>query len=219
MTKFNLKVQTRTATGKKNKNLRRQGIVPANIFGKGLDSQSVQVKLQEFDRIYKQAGETTLVYLSVDDETKERPTLVNNIDLDPVTGSKLHIDFHQVNLKEKVTTHVPVEIIGESEAIINNLGSLVNSISEIEVEALPTDLPEAIQFDISSLREVGDHLKVSQAIAVKDVEITTDPELTVVSIAELQKEEELPVAETEEATESTSETKEETPATETPSAE
>lgn len=209
MTKFTLKVQTRTATGKKNKQLRRQGIVPANIFGKDLESQSVQIKLQEFDRIYKQSGETSIIYISVDDENKERPVLVNNIDFDAVTGSKLHVDFHQVNLKEKVTAHIPVELIGESEAIINNLGSLVHSVSEIEVEALPTNLPEAIQFDISSLKEVGDHLKVSNALTIEDVEIMTDPDITVVSISELQKEEETPVVETEET--EAAEGKEETP--------
>ena len=201
MTKHILKAQKRTVTGKKNNQIRKQGWLPANLFGKEIDSQAIQVKATEFDRVYKEAGETSIVYVQVGEEAKERPTLVTSIAFNPLSGQKFHVDFHQVNLKEKVTAHVPVELIGESEIVKSGAGVLVESISEIEVEALPTHIPEKIVFDISSLNEIGDHLKVSVAHVDSDVEIKTDPELIVVSIAEPEKEEEVIAPEAEAGTE------------------
>lgn len=201
MTKHVLKAQKRTVTGKKNRQIRKQGWLPANLFGKEIDSQAIQIKSVDFDRVYKEAGETSIVYIQVDEEGKDRPTLVTSIAFNPVSGQKYHVDFHQVNLKEKVTAHVPVELIGESELVKAGEGVLVESINEIEVEALPTHIPEKIVFDISSLKEIGDHLKVSLAKVDADVEIKTDPELIVVSLAEPEKEEVLPTPEAEGATE------------------
>lgn len=198
-----LKADKRTVLGKKIKQLRRQGIVPGNVFGKGVDSQSIQVNSTEFNRVYKEAGETSLVWLKIEGEAKDRPTLITGVAFNPINGEKLHIDFHQVNLKEKVTANVPVEIIGESELINSNLAVLSQSLNEIEVEALPTDIPESITFDISSLKEIGDQLKVSDAKVSADVEIKTDPEQMVVSLQEPQKEEEPLVTEAEVSEEAT----------------
>jgi large subunit ribosomal protein L25 len=195
MQKFTLKAENRKIIGKKIKQLRRQGIVPANLFGKTIDSQAIQVNAVEFNRVYKEAGETSLVWVKVEGEEKERPTLVTAVHFNPITGDKLHIDFHQVNLKEKVTANVPVEIIGESELVNSNAAVLSQSLNEIEVEALPTDIPENITFDISSLKEIGDHLKVSDAKVGAEVEIKTDPEQIVVALQEPMKEEVIPVEE------------------------
>jgi len=190
MQKFILKAEKRTVLGSKVKQLRRTGVVPANLFGKTIESQSIQVNAVEFNRVYKEAGETSLIWVSVDGEDKERPTLVTSVHFNPMTGDKLHVDFHQVNLKEKVTANVPVEIIGESELVNTNVAVLSQSLNEIEIEALPTEIPESITFDISSLKEIGDHLLVSDAKVGADVEIKTDPEQMVVSLQEPQKEEE-----------------------------
>ena len=197
MTKYNLEAQKRELFGKKLKKLRRQGILPANLFGKTTDSTAVQLKLREFERVYKEAGETSVVYVKVEGEEKERPVLISNLHFDPITDLKLHVDLHQVNLKEKVTANVPVEILGEVELIKTGEAVLNQSINEIEVEALPTDIPESITFDISGFKEIGDHLNVSDAKVPAAVEITTDMELVVVSLSEPQKEEvvEVPVEE------------------------
>lgn len=197
MTKYLLNAEKRTITGKKISKLRKEGLLPGNLFGKNVESQAIQVKLRDFEKIYKDSGETGIVYVKIDSETKERPTLVSGISFNPISGQKLHVDLHQVNLKEKVTAHVPVEIIGECELIKSGAASLVTSLNEIEIEALPTDIPESITFDISIFKEVGDHLKVSDAKVSSGVEIKTDPEITVVSIAEPEKEE--VVVEAEEA--------------------
>lgn len=190
MQKYILKADKRTVLGSKVKQLRRAGIVPANLFGKTIESQAIQVNAIDFNRVYKEAGETSLVWVKVEGEDKERPTLVTSVAFSPMTGDKMHVDFHQVNLKEKVTANVPVEIIGESELISSNMAVLSQSLNEIEIEALPTEIPESIVFDISALKEIGDHLLVSDAKVGAEVEIKTDPEQMVVSLQEPQKEEE-----------------------------
>ena len=195
MQKFILKADKRTVLGSKVKQLRRTGVIPANLFGKTIESQAIQVNGVEFNRVYKEAGETSLIYVKVEGEDKERPTLVTSVHFNPITGDKLHVDFHQVNLKEKVTANVPVEIIGESELVNSNEAVLSQSLNEIEIEALPTEIPESITFDISSLKTVGDHLLVSDAKVSADVEIKTDPEQMVVSLQEPMKEEVIPVEE------------------------
>jgi len=192
MTKFTLQAQKRDLFGKKLNKIRKQGILPANLFGKQVDSTSIQFNLKDFDRVYKEAGETSVVYVSVDGENKERPVLISNIHMNPVTDAKLHVDLHQVNLKEKVIANVPVEITGESEHIKLGTAVLNTLINEIEVEALPTDIPENITFDISALKEIGDSLKVSDAKIPSGVLLKTDPEQIVVSLSEPQKEEEAP---------------------------
>jgi large subunit ribosomal protein L25 len=190
MNKFNLKAEKRTVLGSKAKKLRRQGIIPSNVFGKTIESQAIQVSQVEFNRVYKEAGETSLIWLKLEGEDKERPTLVTAVTNNPITGDKLHVDFHQVNLKEKVNANVPVEVVGEAQMIKDGLAVLDNNLHEIEVEALPTDIPESIIFDISVLKEIGDHLKVSDVKLPEGVTLVTDPEATVVALGALQKEEE-----------------------------
>lgn len=190
MNKFVLKAEKRTLLGSKVKKLRRQGIVPANVFGHDVESLAIQVSAVEFARVYKNAGETSLIWIKVESEDKERPTLVKGLTNNPVSGQRMHVDFHQVNLKEKVTANIPVEITGECQLIKDGLAVLDTNIQEIEVEALPTDLPESIVFDISDLLEIGAQLKVSDVKLPAGVTLITDPETTVVAIGAPQKEEE-----------------------------
>lgn len=190
MNKFVLKAEKRLLLGSKVKKLRRQGLIPANVFGHGVESQAIQVSAVEFARVYKDAGETSLIWLNVEGEAKERPTLIKALTNNPITGQKLHVDFHQVNLKEKVTANVPVEVIGESQLVKDGLAVLDTNVQEIEVEALPTDIPESIVFDISALKEIGDHLKVSDVKVSANVTVLTDPEKIVVALGAPMKEEE-----------------------------
>lgn len=190
MNKFILKVEKRVLLGSKVKKLRRQGIIPANVFGHSVESQAVQLSEVEFNRVYKQAGETSLIWIKIEGEDKERPTLVKGVTNNPVTGKKYHVDFHQVNLKEKVTANIPVEVMGEAQMVKDGLAVIDINIHEIEVEALPTDLPENIVFDISVLKEIGDSLKVSDVKVPAGVTVLTDAEITVIALGAPQKEEE-----------------------------
>ncbi|KKS94160.1 MAG: 50S ribosomal protein L25 [Candidatus Collierbacteria bacterium GW2011_GWB1_44_6] len=189
MNKFVLKVEKRVLLGSKVKKLRRQGIIPANVFGRTVESQAIQVPSVDFARVYKDAGETSLIWLKIDGEDKERPTLVKGVTNNPITGTKLHIDFHQVNLKEKVTANVPVEVIGETQMVKEGLAVLDINLHEIEVEALPTDIPENVTVDISSLMEIGDNVKVADLKVPTEVTILTDPEQLVLALGAPQKEE------------------------------
>lgn len=189
MSKFLLNIQKRDILGSKVKQLRKQGVIPGVIFGKGVTSQPISVKSTSFQKIFKEAGETNIIYLKVDGEQKERPTLVSSYSMSPVANDFVDINFHQVDLNEKVTANVPLEMVGESETIKSGLAILSQSLHEIEVECLPTEIPEKIEIDLSKLVSVGDNIKVSDIAISKDVEIKTDMESLIVSLSEPQKEE------------------------------
>ncbi|MBI2611567.1 50S ribosomal protein L25 [Candidatus Gottesmanbacteria bacterium] len=198
MEKYSLKAKKRTVTGRKVKNLRKQGILPANIYGKKVKSIAIEVAAADFLNIFSKAGETGLVEVGVDGEV--RPVLIHNIAYDPVYSKPIHVDFLQVSLKEKVTTHVPIEFVGEAPAVVNKIGVLLKQISEVEVEALPGDLPERIDIDVNKLTEIDQLIKVADIKIAAAVKILTPAETTIVQVAPLvSKEAERQAAEEEAA--------------------
>lgn len=191
--KITLKLEPRSVVGRKVRALRRQEIIPASLFGKGIKSENIQVGLKLFRSVYDQAGETQIIYATVGDEKTERPLLISNVQTHPVSNQALHIDFRQVDLKEKIEADIPLELIGESPAVKDFQAVVVPAISEIKVEALPTDLPEKIEVDISILKAIGDVIKVADLkLDTAKIEVKEDPETIVVAAAAQQKEEELP---------------------------
>lgn len=149
MTETRFKVQARAQL--KLKQLRKQGVLPANVYGQG-GSQALQVALKDFERLYQEVGETGLIYLQIDEQKKALPVLIDEIQVDPVKNSFLHVAFKQVDLKDKIKADVPVELVGEfavPEAV------LVTVRDSVEVEALPTDLPEKFEINVEELTEVG----------------------------------------------------------------
>lgn len=224
MTRPSIKIEKREVLGRKVKKLRKEGLMPANIYGKNIASESVSVSLEDFLKIFAEAGESQLVDLKLGSEI--RPVLIHNVQLDSVSDIPLHADFHQVSLKEKTTAMIPVELVGESPAVEQKIGILIQPISEVEVEALPTDLPEKITLDISGLDEVGKTVTLAEAkIDASKIEIKAGSELVVAKIDPLAiAEEEIapPPAEEEAPAEGEvpvegDEGKEETEAGETPS--
>lgn len=190
MKKYTLKADKRTILGRKAKLLRAEGIIPANLYGKKITSLAVSVNQSDFLKLYQQVGETGLVDLLIG--KTQKPVLISNLQHHPVSGQVLHVDFHQVDLKEKVTASVPVELIGESPAEKQALGNVVQQLNEIEVEALPADLPEDLKADLSLLTQVD------QAILAKDlkydsskISLHVDPNQIIAKVEPPQKEEEL----------------------------
>jgi len=184
MKQHSLTVTTRDTVGSRRVNvLRNQGFVPATVYGKGVENHTVQVKLDDFIRVFKETGETGLIKLTLNG--KEHPVLIKNVQKHPVKGTYIHVEFHEVNLREKIKANVPVECIGESEAVKEKLGLLLQIVNELEVEALPTDLPEKIEIDVSRLAQVDQSVFVKDIPAIPYVEILTDPEQIVVKIGEL----------------------------------
>ncbi len=176
--KLKLKVNSRKLTGRKVKQLRAQGILPANIYGKGVKSVSIQQPLKDFAVAFKQVGETGILELFVDKETKPRPVLIHHVQQHPVTDEILHVDFRQVDLTETVTVSIPVEITGEAPAITKG-GVLIQLINEVEVEALPADLPDKFTLDVSHLEEIG------QGLSLKDLKVSAKVKLLTEKLEEL----------------------------------
>ncbi len=156
-----LKAEKREVFGKKTKNLRRQGLIPAELYGRGVENLHLSVPVKDFVRAYKEAGEHSILHIEV--EGKSHPVLIHSVQESQLKPEILVIDFHEVRMDEKVKAHVPLEFEGEPPAVKEKEGILVKSMDEIEVEALPTDLPHSIKIDLSGLTEFD------QSIYVKDL--------------------------------------------------
>lgn len=196
MTIIPLIAEKRELTGRKAKRLRKEGLLAANVYGHNVDSLAIQVPLKEFQKVFAEAGETGLIELTIGGE--KRAVLVHDIQYHPVEDALIHVDFHQVNLKEAVTANVPVTLEGESPAEKQGLGTVVQIVNEIEVSALPSDLPSEFVLDVSNLMEVDQQitlsdLKYDKNLITIDVE---DPEqMVLVKVDALTEEEPEPVAE------------------------
>lgn len=175
-----LRAEPRTIHGKKVKRLRREGLVPGVVYGPVMnDTVSVSVNGREFGRFFNNVvGHSGIFTLEWDGG--RQPVLVREVQVDPVRGDHLHIDFFAPNMRQKLRQAVPVTLVHPSDTMV---GVLQTVMTEIEVEALPADLPSEIQADISSLVEVGDSIHVSDLSIEGDVEIVTDGEEMVASVA------------------------------------
>ena len=203
MEKIKLSAEPRKILGKKVKNLRKEGIVPANIFGKGLKSKSIQLSAKEFNVLFKKTGETGIVEVKIKDQTYS--VLIHNVQKDPISDKIVHVDFHKVNLKEKIIANVPVKMIGESPAEKSGLGLILQTTNEIEIESLPSDIPHDIEVDISALSEIGQTIQVKDLKIDKEkVNVKNDLEEVIISVQspEMKEvtEEETPTPEEVEAT-------------------
>lgn len=167
--KLSLKLDERTAHGKKVAKLRTEGLVPAVVYGPGIDPISVQVEDGVFTRLYRQAGTYTPVHLTVG--TKKMITMIKDVDRDPVRGSVRHVSFHAVKANEPVTAEVPIHLIGEGESEAEKAGLIIlQALDKIEVKALPMDLPDAIEISTVGLKEAGDKVTLADAKLDKGVE-------------------------------------------------
>ncbi len=180
-----LKADKRKIFGRKVKNLRNEGILPANIYGKNIESTAVQIDQTSFQKLFVKAGETELLDLQVDKEKEAHSVLIRNVQVDPVTDEPLHVDFMQVILTEKVEAAVPIQFVAEAQAVKEGKGIFLELLDELEVEALPTDLPSQIEVDISGLKEVGDGIVVKELKLPKGVSVNTGTEELVCKIEAL----------------------------------
>lgn len=175
-----LTAQLRDVTGKKVAVLRKQELVPATVYGHEVKSVSLSLPLKEFLKIYSQAGKTGLIDLKWGSDAKS--VLISNIQFHPLTRQPLNVEFHAVKLTEKIKANVPLVVVGESAAVSSNVGLLLQTLNEVEVEALPTDLPEKIEVDISNLAEIDQQLTVGDLKVPQGVEMVTPKEELVVKV-------------------------------------
>lgn len=187
MQRENITVQARKILGKEVRKLRNQDLIPANVYGQGMTSASIQLPLKEFIELYKKVHETGLIDLLLDGQTL--PVLIHDISWSPKTHQPNHANFLKVNLREKLTAKIPVISVGEALAVVDKKGMVLQTLSEVEVEALPTDLPEKFEVNIEKLSEVGDQITAEQLTIPSGVTLLTEPAEIVFKIGELVSEE------------------------------
>lgn len=187
-----LKAEPRKVIGKQVKALRRAGRLPGIIYGRGIQPILITLDMRETGRILSSITSSHLVVVEVGG--KQHTTLVREKQRQPVTSGLLHIDFQAVSLTEKLRTSVILELVGESPAVINFNGILVSNLEKLEVEALPRDLPDRIQVDISGLTEIGQVIHVSDITVPAAVEILDHPEEIIVVVTAPEAEEVEPQA-------------------------
>jgi large subunit ribosomal protein L25 len=187
---YDLEAQKRTSFGKKVKRLREAGWIPAEIYGRGIDNVSVQINAKNLHRVLDEAGATHLISIQVD-KASPVPTLARNIQYSPVRRDLLHVDFYAVVMTEKVSVSIPIHVIGENPLIEDEKGTLVHALNEIEIEALPGNLPEAIEVDISGLTEFNETITVGELKAPEGVTLLVNPDVMVLTIQPPRSEEEL----------------------------
>ncbi|KKR10333.1 MAG: 50S ribosomal protein L25 [Parcubacteria group bacterium GW2011_GWA2_39_18] len=185
-----LKGQKRELKTQTNDSLRKKGLAPAILYGAGIASLSITLNVKEFEKVFKEAGTNSLVNLMLDDDA-QHPVLIHEVFRHPVTESIQHADLYQVNLKETVTTSVPLAFIGESFAVKDLSGVLVKNIHEIEIEALPTDLPHQLEVDLSKLKTFQDRILVSDILVSSGVKVLTSGDEIVALASEPMSQEEI----------------------------
>jgi len=182
MVQEKLKAKKRKTLGKKVKKMRREGILPGIIYGSKFESTPISFPLSEFQATYKIVGETNVLEIVLEKESHS--VLVKQVQLHPLSDLPLHVDFYRVDLTQKVTAKVPLKFVGESEAVKTGLGILLELINEIEVEALPNDIPSSFSVDVSVLENLNDTLTIGNLDIPSGVEIKIDSQELICKIDE-----------------------------------
>lgn len=198
-----IEAQARTALGKQNIKLRKQGMLPAVLYGSGKQSEHLQVSAKEFDKVYRTAGENTLVNLKIDGKT-EKKVLIHDVAKHYMKDEAIHVDFYEVDLTKKTHAKVSLEFVGVAPAVKELGGILLRVQSEVEVEALPADLPHKIEINIGLLATFENSIRLGDIKFSDKVKILGHADDVIVSVQAPRTEEELatleqPTAEAEKA--------------------
>lgn len=170
--------------------LRREGRIPAVLYGRSIESMPLSLSILEFSRVYRNAGENTLVSLETPDNAPVN-VLIHEVQFEPVSGAFLHADFYQVRMDEKVETSVPLTFVGESPAVRELGGVLVKSMDEIEVSCLPANIPHAIEVPLSTLATFDDQIRVSDVAVPAGVEVLSELDTVIALVDRPRTEEEI----------------------------
>ncbi len=190
MTKVSLKAELRKETGRKVNLGRKKDKIPAVIYGKKIKNQNLWVKYSDFLKLYKNVGESTIIELDIENKNKAS-VLIHDVQIDPLNDCFSHVDFFQVKMDEKVETDVPLEFIGESEAVKSLGGVLVKSLDSLPISCFPMDLPSKIEVDITKLKSFDDVIKISDLNISNKIEIKIDSESVIANVVPPRSEEEL----------------------------
>ncbi len=182
MAEVRLDVDPRMVTGKKVKSLRRQGLIPAHLYGKGTESLALQASLPTISTLLRTAGRNAIIDLQINGEGEPRPVVLRGVQRNPVTDELLHIDFFQISLTEKLRADVQLRLIGEAPGVLVFGGVLLQSLDHVTVEALPLDIPSHIDVDVSGLETLDSSIFVRDLDVPPNVEMLSDPDQVVAKV-------------------------------------
>jgi len=165
MEKIGLHADHRETLGKKVRFLRRQGVTPAHLFGRGLESLALQCNTHDLSGVLNEAGRTRLIELKVGKARKPRMVVVRDVQRNTRTGDLLHVDLYQVRMEEEIKVSVPIMLVGEAPALKSKGNMLVHELDALEIECLPDRIPASIEVELSPLEEA------EQSILVKDIDL------------------------------------------------
>lgn len=173
--------------------LRKEGFLPAVLYGRSEKSTPISIDLKAFSKVYKAAGESSVIQLTGLDSTKQ--ALVQDVDVHPVSGLPLHADFYAIEKGQKVTVSIPLEFDGVSPAVKDLGGILTKVMHEIEIECDPSELPHAIHVDVTKLVTLDDQIKVSDLSFPPSAEVSVDADevVAMISVAKEETEEAAPM--------------------------
>ena len=190
---FVIKAKVRALGGKLEK-LRKAGELPAVFYGAGKKSTPITISNHEFKKVWRQAGESSAVVVQTPEGDVD--VLIHEVQVDPVKDEPIHVDFLAIDMNKKIKVKVPLEFVGISEAVKSGIANLVKVMHEVEVEALPKDLPHGLEVDISKLVTLSDSVLVSDIKLPSGVEAATGLTEVVASVVaqkEEKEEEQVPV--------------------------
>ena len=189
MDKVVLEATKRTVTGRKVNGLRREGYLPAVMYGTNFDSTPVLLNLHETTLKLRHVSSSTIVYINL--EGKQYATLIQDKQRNFIQGSLSHLDFRVIDMNVVIKAMVPLTFVGEAPVIRTFGGYLMTELNEVEVEALPGDLPETIEVDVTSLTDYDVHISVADLKVSDKVSILSDPELIIALVSPMAEEEEV----------------------------
>lgn len=188
MEPLELQASIRTILGKRVRHLRKQGLLPVNLFGHGVESVPLQAAEKDFQNILAKAGTNTIINIKIEGSKASYPALIRNVQRHVISGRLLHADLYRVRMAEKIRLSVPLILVGEAPAV-NQGGILLHNLDVVEVECFPKDLVHHIPVDISRLTEIGAAIYVKDLDVDKNLIIHADPEELVVKVVPPEKEE------------------------------
>ena len=164
--------------------------IPAVVYGPGIENNNISINLKEFSQLFSEAGESTLISLESEDGANYF-ALIHDVQKDPLSGEFIHVDFYQPNLEKKVEVSVPITFTGIAPAVKELGGTLVKNFLEVDVKALPQNLPHSIEVSVAGLNTFDDVVTIKDLIVPEGVEILKNPEEIIALVTEVEKEEEL----------------------------
>lgn len=176
-----MQAETRSVLGKKVKQLRRQGLIPANVYGRGRESRAIQTPLNEVQRVFTAVDRNAVVPISIDGAEETIPVVLRDVQRHPVNRNILHLDFYEVDLTRRIHSEARLVLIGSSEAESQG-GTVVQSLEYVTLEALPNEMPSVLEVDISGLDDFGQSALVRDLTLPDGVVAVTDETVAVATV-------------------------------------